>query len=806
MKLFTIVIASLLSLGGFSGFAHAGDLGAAVSPAARAVALPPGGTATATTYATVVNRTDNALGNCDVDLPGRFNNLQLDYAWTDPATNALISGSENVPFSLGPRGSQSLVLAITADEVFDGIIPPVFECANGTPADPLYGVNTLELVVSDTAPTDILAIGVALPDNDGVIRIASEGGRQAMAVAAINIGAAGDVTVRPVGVYGQNADLPADLTICETGPDSRCLSAPVNQLVVPFASNEVRTFAVFAQAWAGSAIPLAPANNRVEVQFRLGSQLAAAASAAITAPGPDYQVNSRDALRLAQQATFGANQTLVEEIRRAGIEPWIDQQLTLTDSTYQDLANEVVSTSFCRDMPNQCRIDHFTAFRLQMRFFQNAMDNPDQLRQRVAWALSQILVVSEREVEINYALARYQQMFLDNAFGNYRDILEGVARSPTMGDYLDMVNSRAIAPNENFPRELMQLFSLGEARLNRDGTPVLDGEGRAIPAYTESDVVALSRALTGWVYPSRPGELPSFNNPRYYNADMSVYASEHDSGPKTFLGSGLIGGQGAEADLEQVIDIIFNHPNVPPFISRQLIQHLVTSNPSPAYVDRVAAVFENNGQGVRGDLRAVVRAILTDTEARNPSPDPNRAGRLREPVLLATSVMRLIGAESDGYVYLRRLGGLGQVPFESPSVFNFYPPDYALPGSDGLVSPSQALINMSTVYERHNVLYDWTYNGYENRWDWRPTSSFPGSTGTQVDWSSWGRLAQNPERLLDVLDEYALEEDLTAQQRQLIMDAMEARTYWGNPLEESQRRARAAIYLIVTSPYFQIDN
>ncbi|MEE2526037.1 DUF1800 domain-containing protein [Hyphobacterium sp. HN65] len=806
MKQTVIAVSGALILSLLPAAAHAGDLGAAISPAARAVALPSGGTAAATTYATVINNTDRALGNCEVSLPGRFGDLRLDYAWTDPSTNALVAGSENVPFSLAPRASQSLVLAITADAVFDGVVPPVFECADSTPADPLYGVNTLELVVSDTPPVDILAIGVALPDNDGVIRIASEGGTQAMAVAAINIGAAGNVTVRPEGVYGQNADLPADLTICETAPDSQCLAAPSAQLILPFSSDEVRTFAVFARAWPGSAIPLDPANSRVEVRFLVNNQLAAAASAAIAAPGPDFQVSSRDALRLAQQATFGANQTLIENIRRTGLEPWIDQQLAMTDSTYQDLATELVSTNFCRDMPNQCRVDHFTAFRLQMRFFQNAMSNPDQLRQRVAWALSQILVVSEHEVEVNYALARYQQMLLENAFGNYRDILEGVAQSPTMGDYLDMVNSSASAPNENFPRELMQLFSLGEARLNRDGTPVLDGTGRIVPAYTEDDVLELSRALTGWVYPTRPNELPSFNNPRYYDADMSVYATEHDSDQKTFLGVGLIGGQSADADLEQVIDIIFNHSNVPPFVSRQLIQHLVTSNPSPAYVERVAAVFENNGQGERGDLRAVVRAILTDTEARNPDPDPSRAGKLREPVLLLTSIMRLVGAETDGYAFLRRLGGMHQIPFEAHHVFNFYPPDYGLPGSDSLVSPSQALINMSTVFERHNVVYDWTYNGNENRWDWRPTSNFEGATGTQVDWSSWGRLAQNPGLLLNVLDEYALEEDLTPEQRQLIMDAMAARTYWGDPLEESRRRARLAIYLIVTSPYFQIDH
>lgn len=800
------VFSVFLSALAFGSPALASDLRAAVSPAARSVALPNSGTATATTFATVINVTDRALGNCAVELPGRFRHLELDFAWTDPATNALIPGSENVPFALAPRASQSLLLAITADESFDGVIPPVFECSGSSAADSLYGINTFELDVAEAAPTDILAIGLALPNNDGVMRIPREGGRGAMAIAAVNIGASNNVTVRPTGVYGQNAELPADLTICATDDQGRCQSAPTAQLVVPFATDEVRTFSVFAQAWSGSAIPLSPANNRVEVQFITGGDLAAAVSSAITAPGPAFQVDTRDALRLAQQATFGANQTLIEQIRRAGIEGWIDAQLAMSESTYADLGSEAVLTNFCSGVPQPCRRDHFTAFRLQMRFFDNVMNNDDQLRQRVAFALSQILVVGENEVSVNYALARYQQALLENAFGNYRDILEEVTRSPTMGVYLDSVNSRARAPNENFPRELLQLFTLGEARLNRDGTIVLDGQGRAVPAYTEEDVLELSRALTGWVFPTPIGFRPSLRTPPLFHADMDVFDEEHDFESKTLLGVGLVGGQGADADLEQALDIIFNHPNVPPFVSRQLIQHLVTSNPSPQYVERIASVFENNGAGVRGDLRAVVRAILLDPEARNSSPDPSRSGKLREPVLLFTSVMRLIGAETDGYAFLRRLGGTGQVPFESPSVFNFYPPDFALPGGSGLVSPPQGVMNMSSVFERHNVLYDWTYQGKPNRWDWRPLTSFPGSTGTQVDWSAWGRLAYNPDQLLNVLDDFALEEDLTSAQRAAIIQAMEADNYWGDPLIASQQRARLAVYLIVTSPQFQLDH
>jgi len=787
-----------------SGAADAGDLSSAISPTARSVSITPGGTATATVYATVINRTDSALGNCTVDMP-RGSPLDVSWVWTNAADNSAVPGSENTPFSLDPRGSRALALAFTANDEFDGIASPVFECSGGATADVLYGVNTLALTVSETAPADILAIGIALPNNDGVIRIANEGGRQAMAVAAINIGAADTVTVRPVGVYGLNDRLPATLTICESGPDGRCLASPVSELSVSFAQSQVRTFSVFAQADSGIGITLAPANTRVEVRFLVGNRLAAAAGAAITAPGPSFQTDQRDALRLAQQATFGPTSGTIEEIRRRGIEGWIDHQLTLTDSSYADLAGQIVNTSYCSGIPYPCSRDHFSAFPLQMRFFEKAVHQPDQLRQRVAFALSQILVVSEYEVNMNYALATYNQMLLDNAFGNYRDILEGVARSPVMGDYLDTVNSRAEAPAENFPRELLQLFGLGETLLNPDGTPVLDNQGRGMPAYSEQDVLEVARALTGWVYPTRPGELPSPRSPRYYDRDMSPYPAEHDNGPKIVLGVGLPAGQGADADLESVIAAVYQHPNVAPFVSRQLIQHLVMSNPPPDYVARISAVFENNGAGVRGDLRAVVRAILLDPAARTISTNYETGGKLRDPVLLTTSVMRLVGARTDGYAFLRRISALGQVPFESPSVFNFYPPDFALPGGEGLQSPSQALMNLSTVYERHNLLYDWTYNGYNGRWDWNPLGDFPGSTGTQIDWTPWGRLAQTPERLIDTLDAIALEEDLTPVQRAAILESLRHRTN-NDPLIQAEIQARQAIYLIVTSPQFQIDH
>ena len=288
----------------------------------------------------------------------------------------------------------------------------------------------------------------------------------------------------------------------------------------------------------------------------------------------------------------------------------------------------------------------------------------------------------------------YHNLLADDAFGNFRQLLNDVTTSPAMGAYLNMLNSN-VAPagqiaNENYARELMQLFTTGLYLLNTDGSLRLDGQGMPQPVYTQAQVQAYARALTGWTYADATGGVPTSFPNGVPNFDQPMRAIEvaHDMSAKALLsGVTLPAGQTAEQDLSGVIDSIFNHPNVGPFVGRQLIQHLVTGNPSPAYVGRVAAVFANNGSGVRGDMKAVITAILKDPEARAADSDPTAdEGHLREPILYFTGILRALqftNVDPQGRydVASNYTAPLGEVPYAAASVFNFFPPSYVIPGA-----------------------------------------------------------------------------------------------------------------------------
>ena len=334
----------------------------------------------------------------------------------------------------------------------------------------------------------------------------------------------------------------------------------------------------------------------------------------------------------------------------------------------------------------------------------------DHLRQRVGLALLEILVVGFDGLNLNWTqfeMAAYMDILWDNAFGNYRTLLEKVATSPVMGIYLTFLNSRKAAssgsvPDENFAREIMQLFSIGLYQLNLDGTQKL-ANNKPIETYTLDDVTGLARVFTGWTWDNYNTATPDF-----HKRPMVQNAAEHELGAKTFLGKTIPAGTDGVASLKIALDTIFAHPNVAPFISKQLIQRLVTSNPTPAYVQRIATVFENNGSGVRGDLRAVVRAILLDTEARNDSAAAASTsfGRLREPVLRFVGLARAFGATSPSGAWA--IGdtsgtsyGLAQSIGRSPTVFNFFRPAYSPPSSSissaNMVAPEFQITNEVSV-------------------------------------------------------------------------------------------------------------
>ncbi len=380
-----------------------------------------------------------------------------------------------------------------------------------------------------------------------------------------------------------------------------------------------------------------------------------------------------------------------------GVAAYLNQQFATPTTRMPAIPNPPVAT--CPNGTFACA---------QSSFWKNALTANDQLRQRVAFALSEIFVVSTDMVNAR-TIPSYQNLLADDAFGNFRQLLNDVATSPAMGAYLNMLNSNA-APagqiaNENFARELMQLFTTGLYLLNADGSLQLDGQGMPQPVYSQAQVQAYARALTGWTYANATGGVPTSFPNGVPNFDQPMRAIEvaHDMSAKALLsGVTLPAGQTAEQDLSGVIDSIFNHPNVGPFVGRQLIQHLVTGNPSPAYVGRVAAVFANDGSGVRGDMKAVIAAILNDPEARAADSDPTAAGgHLREPILYFTGILRALqftNVDPQGRydVASNYTAPLGEVPYAAASVFNFFPPSYVIPGT-AINAPEFAQENTSAA-------------------------------------------------------------------------------------------------------------
>ena len=519
----------------------------------------------------------------------------------------------------------------------------------------------------------------------------------------------------------------------------------------------------------------------------------------------------RDAFRLVDQATFGATAADVDRALAVGAAAWIDEQLAVPASGYpastfwyESLyeADNCTFGSAIESAAYRCAVDQLTLYKLRSRFFANALYGPDQLRQRVAWALSQVFVVSgmkDPDMETAYVQARWHQALAEQAFGHFEGLLYAITMSPAMGHYLDMAdNAKAdpvegTEPNENFARELLQLFSIGAVELKRDGTPLLDAQSQPVPTYGQSEVRAFARALTGWTYAPYPGSAAKHEeDQRYYGAPMVAVASKHDSAAKRLLrGIALPAGQTADADLRAALRNVFLHPNVGPFIGRQLIRHLVTGSPSPAYVDRVAAVFDDDGAGMRGNLKAVVRAILLDPEARS-VPDANpRYGRFREPALYVTAFLRGVGVASDGYQLDEVTKAMGQNVFYAPSVFNYYPAEYRIPGTD-VVAPAMGIHNTNTVLARSNFAYAMLWD--DGIW---PDEDIPGAIGTTVGLAPWVALAADSRKLLAAIDDRFYGGAMPAGVKAAIYDAL-------LQIDDAGERARTALFLATTAFQFQV--
>lgn len=583
------------------------------------------------------------------------------------------------------------------------------------------------------------------------------------------------------------------------------------------------------------AIPT-PTGNEIAVKSKTGGA------------SPEYVGYrwSGDRSRFLEQAAFGPTALLDSRIRRIGIRTWLAEQF---ETPYPSVNNPYPNFPLkpgniqpdCDgnnsglngnpvDVPLTCFRDHYGMYQPQTWFFREAFYGDAQLRHRVSWALAQIWVTATPEVQQGRHMIEYHKVLSNNAFGNYRNLMKEMTLNPAMGGYLDMASSTRNNPNENYARELMQLFSVGLFLLNQDGTLKLDDTGSPIPTYSQEGVNNLTKLLTGWTYCSVQASCPNavsgtlnFIDPMRINN-----TNNHDITAKTLLSwpadpnfpanntnipacTNCTNAENtrtyADASLNQAIDNAFNHPNVGPFVSRILIQHMVASDPTPAYVGRVAAVFNNNGLGTRGDMKAVVRAILLDPEARGDlKTDPN-FGKLREPVQFATNVLRALNVRSadgtsqtDGFIAGQRgrpeFNAMAQIPFASPTVFNFYPPDYGIPGTT-LLGPEFAIMTTGTAIARTNFINRFVFTTIPV-----PVNN-DAPKGLSVDFSDLQALSAadaTGNSLLDELNRRMLHHSMPAAMRNTILTAVTS-----VPAADTLGRVRQAVYLVATSSQFQVQ-
>ncbi len=510
-------------------------------------------------------------------------------------------------------------------------------------------------------------------------------------------------------------------------------------------------------------------------------------------PPPPPPVTKAEAFQFLNQASFGATEAEAQRVVSMGFEAWIDDQLAQPASLQLPHLQSLPRPQFLFELQPD-RVDIW---------FRNALHGPDQLRQRVAFALSEIMVVSQLGVlgNMTYSLGDYHDVLSRNAFGNYRDLIEQVTLHPAMGVYLSMLGNEKpdpnlnIRPDENYARELMQLFSVGLVELNIDGTARVDDGGNPMPTYDQSIIEGFAHVYTGWTYAG----APSFRQARPTDFNqvipMQLYPGFHDTGPKKLLrGVELSPGQSGGQDLDDALDNVFDHPNVGPFIAVRLIQRLVTSNPSPGYVQRVAQVFNNNGAGVRGDLGAVVKAILLDPEAR-PDLPMDLDGKLKEPLLRLTQVWRAYDAQSASgrYPLVAAFVLFGQGPLQSPSVFNFFSPFYSPPGeirNSGLVAPE---FQIASEYQNTYVANYWFFQIFglnQTIPDLQEDDIF-------IDFSAEMAIAVDADALVDMVADKLLAGQISDPLRQEITGIMAL-----IPDTETALRAAEAIYLVVSSPEF----
>jgi uncharacterized protein (DUF1800 family) len=504
-------------------------------------------------------------------------------------------------------------------------------------------------------------------------------------------------------------------------------------------------------------------------------------------------ITPNDAARFLGRASLGATLADIDQLAQLGFGGWLDRQFAMPVS--ESLWNWAQTHGFQVDAykASDMGMDQALWFRL--------LNSPDVLRQRVVLALSELFVVSVRNMPFpwgQFGCIAYWELLEAECFGNFRTLLERITLSPAMGVYLSMRGSRkedaqGRQPDENFARELLQLFTIGLVQLNEDGSPKLGANGQPLDTFNNDDVRGLARVFTGWDFDNFEPATPD-----YMRRPMAFDASQHSVLDKTFLGTTIPGATPGKQALTKALDTVFAHPNVPFFIARQLIQRLVCSNPTPAYVARVAFAFKDNGQGVRGDMKAVLKAVLLDVDPRYLMSDmPSEAvGKLREPILRFTQWTRVVKLQStDGLWNVGDLSAadrLGQSPLRAASVFNFFRPGYAPPHSaladEGLVAPEFQITDESTVIGYANFIY----------------RVLPfGSAGVVPDYSDWLPLATDPAALVDRINLLFTGRTLSADTVASLVTAL-ASINMADP-QGPMRRVLSAMLIVLCCPEFLVQ-
>jgi len=521
-----------------------------------------------------------------------------------------------------------------------------------------------------------------------------------------------------------------------------------------------------------------------------------------------------DGLRFLEQVTWGPTSADLTHLRSIGMQAYLDEQFNASDSNYPLMTlYPIMPPASCT---GTCLRDNYTMYPLQLRFFQNALTGPDQLRQRVAFALHQLIPVSGRELNNSPSwVAPYLRTMDAQAFGNFRTLLFDITLNPAMGFYLDMAGNSKASPNENYAREIKQLFSIGPDLLNQDGTPVLDSQGNRVPSYDNGTITNLARIFTGWnltttttpvdgsIVPDYITPMPLVNNTNTYDiASKTLAPVSNTVFPACTNCTNTTNFKNYKTnELNMAIDALFNHQNTGPYLCTQLIHQMVTSNPSPAYVGRCAAAFANNGSNIRGDMKAVITAIILDPEARGDVKTDPAYGHLREPVLFIDNLLRAFNATSDFNIAGSLRGSfsytndLDQDLFSPPTVFSYYAADYGLPGTN-LFGPEFGVLSTSTSLKRANFV-DTLFlanngNGIPAGVD-RPT-------GTQVNYASYQALAGNPQSLVDALDVFLLHSTMSATMKSSVVQTVTNVTNG-----DAAIRTRTAIYLIASSSQYQVE-